>query len=163
MVRRQFLAGVIALIATAAPISGWTGAASTAAPDIAVIVAADLEIQGLTRGELREIILGNRRFWRSGLRVELVIAAAASPERAMFVEELSSMSELQFQQYWIGQVFRGRATSAPRAAPDRATALALVQALPGAVALMPAEGLPATVRVLPIDGHLPGDPEYPLR
>ena len=160
MVRRTFLVGLLALVAA----SGARAQASVGADgDILVVVSADLDATALTRSELRELVLGNRRFWRSGLRVELVVASSPSPERRMFVERLSAMSELQFQQYWIGQVFRGRASSAPRAAPDRATALALVEALPGAIALVPAGEVPPTLRVLSIDGRPPGDPNYPLR
>jgi hypothetical protein len=163
MVRRTFLAGLLAVVAAAVPARAWAQADVGAVGDILVVVPADLDTEALTRSELRELVLGNRRFWRSGLRVELVIASSPSPERRMFVERLSAMSELQFQQYWIGQVFRGRASSAPRAAPDRATALALVAALPGAIALVPAGEVPPTLRVLSIDGRLPGDPNYPLR
>jgi hypothetical protein len=162
MVRRDLLRLVVAALATAA-LSRPVDAHGEDRPDIAVVVPANLDVEGLTRADLREMLLGNRRFWRGGSRVELVVTASASPARAMFVEHLCGMSETQFRQYWIGQVFRGRATSAPRAVPDRVTALALVTALPGALALVEAGETPPTVKVLPIDGRLPGDPGYALR
>lgn len=162
MVRRALLRLAVGALA-AAVLAGPVGARAEDRPEIAVVVSAHLALEGLNRTELREIVSGNRRFWREGERIELIVASTPSPERAMFVERLCAMSETQFGQYWIGQVFRGRATSAPRAAPDRATALALVAALPGAVALVQAGDLPGTVKALSIDGRLPGEPGYPLR
>ena len=133
-----------------------------AAPAIAVVVHAGVPATGLSLPALRTILLGNQRFWSAALRVEVLIDAGPTAARRTFVQQLSGMSEVQFQQYWIGQVFRGRATHAPRAVPDRATALALVAALPGAIALVEAGEIPPAVRVLEIAGARPGAPGYPL-
>jgi hypothetical protein len=128
-----------------------------------VIVHPGVKRTSLTVSELREIVLGNQRFWEGNVRTELYVVGPASLERTWWVERLSGMSEIQFKQYWIGQVFRGRATSAPRAVPDRPTAIALVGAVPGALALVQAGAVPPTVRVVPVEGRLPGDAGYALR
>jgi hypothetical protein len=137
-------------------------AAAEPAP-VLVVVNPAVPVSNVALGQLRAYVTGRERFWVPGLRVELIVRATPSPERASFVERLSGMSEIQFQQYWIGEVFRGRATSAPRAVPDRTTALALVAALPGALALVADGEVPASLRVLTVDGRAPSDPSYPLR
>lgn len=138
------------------------GAVRQEAP-MAVVVHPGVPVETLSQVELRDLVLGNQRFWTGGLRTEMVVISAAGPARNWFVRRISGMSEVQFRQYWIGQVFRGRASNAPRAVPDRATALSLVAALPGAMAIVDAGNIPAGVKVLRIDGRLPGDPGYPLR
>ncbi len=143
------------------------GSASTVAPvasaAVMVIVHPSVTRATLTVAELRDILLGNQRFWERNVRTELYVVGTPSAERTWWVERLSGMSEIQFRQYWIGQVFRGRATSAPRAVPDRQTAIALVGAVPGALALVSAGEVPPTVRVVPVDGRLPGESGYALR
>ena len=148
--------------ASAAPAPSAASAAQVARAPIAVVVHDGVPVQGLTLPALRTVILGNQRFWSGSMRIEVLIDAGPTPARRTFVQQLSGMSEVQFQQYWIGQVFRGRATHAPRAVPDRATALALVAAIPGSIALVEAGDLPPGVRLLPIDGLTPGAAGYAL-
>jgi len=152
---------VLALLLTVL-LAPSSGAAAAPAP-VLVVVNPAVPVSNVALGQLRAYVTGRERFWVPGLRVELIVRATPSPERASFVELLSAMSEIQFQQYWIGEVFRGRATSAPRAVPDRTTALALVAALPGALALVADGEVPAPLRVMTVDGHAPADPSYPLR
>lgn len=118
----------------------------------AVVVHSSVPVDSLDVVELREIILGERKFWGAGLRVELVVEAASGPARRLFVEELSGMSEFQFQRYWTGLIFSNRATRPPRAAPDRRTVLALVSAIPGAMGLVEAGQIPDQVKVLHVEG-----------
>ena len=148
--------------ASAAPTDTAFAAAQVARAPIAVVVHDGVPVQGLTLSALRSVILGNQRFWSGAMRIEVLIDAGPTPARRTFVQQLSGMSEVQFQQYWIGQVFRGRATHAPRAVPDRATALALLVAIPGSIALIEVGDLPPGVRALPIDGLTPGATGYPL-
>lgn len=148
--------------ASAAPSASAPAAAQVARAPIAVVVHDGVPVQGLTLPALRSLILGNQRFWSGGVRIEVLIDAGPTPARRTFVQQLSGMSEVQFQQYWIGQVFRGRATHAPRAVPDRATALALLVAIPGSIALIEEGDLPPGVRLLPIDGLTPGAAGYAL-
>jgi hypothetical protein len=130
---------------------------------VMVIVHRDVPLASVSQRDLADLVLGRKRFWPHGQRVELVIMAPASTERRMFVERLSGMNEIQFRQYWIGQLFRTRATSAPRAVPDRATAVALVAGLPGALTLVAPGPLPPEVKLVLVDGLSPDDARYPLR
>jgi hypothetical protein len=162
--RRGLRALLVALAVVSVPLLLVAPHAEAAlATPLAVVVHPAVPVSNVSLTELRDLVLGNQRFWKTGLRVELVVRAVPSPERDGFVVRLSGMSEIQFQQYWIGQVFRGRATSAPRAVPDPATAVALVAALPGALSLVETTGVGGSVRMLTVDGRRPDDPTYALR
>lgn len=144
-------------------LAGRARAGTDPARAVVVIVHPSVPSKGLAYAELRDIVLGKQRYWSGDSRVELVVSGAPSLERRWWVEEISAMSEVQFRQYWIGEVFRGRATSAPRAVPDRRTAVALVGVIPGAIAIVEEGELPPTVRALPVDGQTPASSTYPLR
>lgn len=130
---------------------------------VIVVVHESVPTRDLDMDDLRQLVLGSRRFWPGGERVELILESGATPGRRAFVRRLSGMSELQFQQYWIGQVFNQRATRAPRAAPDRRLALAMVSAIPGAMTLVVDGPLPPRTRLVTIKGLAPDHPDYPLR
>ena len=131
--------------------------------DLAIVVRPEVSIDNLTFSELRKLLLGNRQFWTSNLRVTLLIRAPGTREREAVLKTIYQMSEPQFQQYWIAKVFREEATSGPRSVYSNEMATDLVAAIPGAVAFVEASQVPKGLKVLKIDGHLPGEKGYPLR
>jgi hypothetical protein len=133
------------------------------APRVIVVAHGALRQSNVGLAELREMFTGSRRFWQSGERVEVILTTEKGLSRRFSIERVARMSELQFQQHWISQVFNQRATRLPRAAPNRRLTLALVAAIPGAVALVEEGELPPNVRVLTLDGLSSGDTGYPLR
>ncbi len=128
-----------------------------------VVVHPATAVTQLTQSELQTLLLGNRRFWSNGARVELLIRGTPSPERSWFVERLCEMTEPRFRQYWLGMTFRGRATAPPRPLQTSQAVVAAVAAIPGAIALVDSDTVTPTVRVVAIDGFLPQNPRYPLR
>jgi hypothetical protein len=151
------------LVLTTVAVDGALAAGPSPGKPAIVVVHETVTVEDLSLADLRELALGRRRFWPGGARIELIVEAQPGVGRRAFVETLGRMSDLQFQQYWIGQVFSQRATRAPRAAPDRRLALALVSAIPGALAVVEGGALPPRTRALTIDGLPPSDPRYPLR
>src|ERR1700730_11979651 len=131
--------------------------------DLAIVVRPEVSIDNLTFSELRKLLLGNRQFWTSNLRVTLLIRAPGTRERQAVLKTIYQMSEPQFQQYWIAKVFREEATSGPRIVYSNEMATDLVATIPGAVAFVEASQVPKGLKVLKIDGHLPGEKGYPLR
>lgn len=127
-------------------------------PAVTVIAHPEVSVDKIEFDDLRALLLGNQRFWPGGLRVHLVIDGTRGSEaRRVWIEDITAMTDVQYTQYWIGMVFRGRATTAPHVVPDQATAVALVAALPGAISII--EGKPATdlVQILgEVDGVLSG-------
>jgi ABC-type phosphate transport system substrate-binding protein len=142
---------------------GLAGAPPAFAGDIAIVVRPDVPVDSLTFAELRRLMLGDRQFWASNLKVTLLVRAPGAREREVVLKSIYQMSEAQFRQYWIAKVFRAEAASSPRVVYSNETAAELTSAIPGAVAFVDAAQVPKGLKVLKINGALPGDKSYPLK
>jgi len=129
---------------------------------IAVVVRQDVPVDNLTFAELRRLMLGDRQYWSSNLRVTLLMRAPGAREREVALKTIYQMSEAQFRQYWIAKVFRAESASAPRVVYSNEMAQELAAQIPGAFALVAAGAVPAGLKVLKINGMLPRDSGYPL-
>jgi ABC-type phosphate transport system substrate-binding protein len=137
--------------------------ATQTAPAIAVIVHPDVSETNLTRAELRRLLLGDREFWSSGVRVTLLIRAPIAQERDAAVKGICEMSEAQFRQHWIGKVFRAETPSGPKIVYSAEMTNERVSHVPGAIAFVDAASVGPGVKVLKIDGKLPSQPGYTIR
>ena len=131
--------------------------------DVAVVVRPDTPADDLSLCEIRKVLLGERQFWTSGLRVTLLIQAPTAREREVVLKTVYHMSEAEFKQYWIAKVFRAEATNSPKIVLSNEQALELLNIVPGSVAFVDSTAVPKGVKVLKIDGKLPGEKGYPLR
>jgi ABC-type phosphate transport system substrate-binding protein len=136
--------------------------ANPGAADIAVVVNRDVPIDNLTFSELRKIVLGDRQFWSSNLRVTLLIRAPAARERDVLLQNVVQMSESQFRQYWIGKVFRAESSAGPKTVYSNEMSLSLINSIPGAVAFIDASQVPKDSKIVRLSGLLPGEKGYPL-
>ena len=152
-----------AILAAAICGSGPCRGAAAFEGDIAIVVRPDVPVDNLTFAELRRLMLGDRQFWASNLKVTLLVRAPGAREREVVLKSIYQMSEAQFRQYWIAKVFRAEAASGPRIVYSNETAAELTSAIPGAVAFVDAAQVPKGLKVLKINGALPGDKSYPLR
>jgi ABC-type phosphate transport system substrate-binding protein len=147
--------------------TGWsggsTGYAAAESGDIAIVVRPDVPADNLSFAELRRLLLGDRQFWSSSLRVTLLVRAPGAREREVVLKNIYQMSEAQFRQYWIAKVFRAEAAAGPKIVYSNEMAAELTTAIPGAVAFVEADQVPKGLKVLKINGFLPGDKAYPLR
>ncbi len=84
-------------------------------------------------------------------------------ERDVILKTVYKMSEAQYRQYWIGKVFRAETAAGPKIVYSNEMAAELVVNIPGSLAFVDASQIPKGAKVLKIDGHLPGDKNYPLR
>ena len=130
---------------------------------IAIVVRPDVPVDNLSFAELRRLMLGDRQFWTSSVRVTLLVRAPGAREREVVLKNIYQMSEAQFRQYWIAKVFRAEAASGPRIVYSSEMAAELVSGMPGAVAYVDADQVPKGLKVLKINGLLPGAKDYPLR
>ena len=137
--------------------------AVTGSGDIAIVVRPDLPIDNLSFAELRKLLIGDRQFWSSSLRVTLLMRAPVAREREVILKNIYQMSEAQFRQFWISKVFRAEATNGPKVVFSNEMATELVAAIPGAVAFVDSARVPQGLKVLKIDGKLPGEKGYALR
>jgi hypothetical protein len=152
------LSCILVLVALTATISAGAGD-----NDIAIVVRPDVTVDNLPFAELRKVMLGDRQFWTSNLRVTLLVRAPGAREREVVLKTIYQMSEAQFRQYWIAKVFRAEAAAGPRIVYSNEMAAELALAIPGAVAFVEAKQVPKGLKVLKINGSLPGDKAYPLR
>ena len=102
----------------------------------------DVPVDNLTFAELRRVMLGDRQFWASNLKVTLLVRAPGAREREVVLKTIYQMSEAQFRQYWIAKVFRAEAASGPRIVYSNEMAAELASAIPGAVAFVDAAQVP---------------------
>ena len=130
--------------------------------DVAVVVRPDVPVDNLSFGEVRKLLLGDRQFWTSSLRVTLLISAPGTRERDIVLKDIYQMAEAQFRQYWISKVFRAEASSGPRIVYSNDMAAEFASSIPGAVAFIDASQIPKGLKIVKIDGRLPGDKGYPL-
>jgi ABC-type phosphate transport system substrate-binding protein len=155
---RVFAALVFALAAL-----GSFDATAQTSSDVAVVVHPAVAVDNLTLGELRRIVLGDREFWPSNVRIALLIRAPVARERDMVVKTICQMSEAQFRQHWIGKVFRAEAATGPKIVYSGESAVDTAARTPGAITFVDAGAALKGLKVVKIDGRLPGQPGYLLK
>jgi phosphate transport system substrate-binding protein len=130
--------------------------------DVAVVVNPKNPVNDITRAELRKIFAGEKRTWARGVSIKLVVRVPGSLERVVLLR-LLGMSENEYKQYWIAQVFHGEAQAEPVALFSNGMQKEAVAAFPGAIALVTLGDVKPGMKVLKVDGHVPGEPGYSLR
>jgi ABC-type phosphate transport system substrate-binding protein len=158
--RAVTLTWIVLLIFIAA--QHFSAAQTTRGADIAVVVHPDTPVNDLSLAEVRRVFLGERQYWSSRLPVTLLIRAPVARERDVVLSVIYQMSEAQFKQYWVAKIFRAEVASPPKIVYSNDMQYELVTAIPGAIAFVDARNVRPGVKVLRVDGHLPGDREYPL-
>jgi hypothetical protein len=142
----------------------WPSSAQTTrGADIAVVVHPDTPVSDLSLTDVRKVLLGERQYWNSKLPVVLLIRAPVARERDVVLRVIYQMTETQFKQFWVAKIFRAEAASPPKIVYSNNLQYELITAMPGAIAFVDAHNVRPGVKVLRVDGHLPGDPDYPLR
>jgi hypothetical protein len=144
-------------------VQGPSTAQTTKGGDVAVVVHSDVPVSDLSLSEVRKVLLGERQYWNSKLPVTLLIRAPEARERNVVLKVIYQMTEAQFKQYWVAKIFRAEAASPPKIVYSNDMQYELVTAIPGAIAFVEARAVRPGVKVLRVDGHLPGDKDYPLR
>jgi hypothetical protein len=130
--------------------------------DVAVVVHPETPVSDLSLAEVRQVLLGERQYWNSKLPVVLLIRAPVARERDVVLKVIYQMTEAQFKQYWVAKIFRAEAASPPKIVYSNDMQYELVSGIPGAIAFMDARNIRPGLKVLRVDGHLPGDKDYPL-
>jgi hypothetical protein len=149
-----------ALLVAMAPSGAQTTRSGT---DIAVVVHPDTPVSDMSLSDVRKVLLGERQYWSSKLPVVLLIRAPVARERDVVLRVIYQMSEAQFKQYWVAKIFRAEAASPPKIVYSNDMQYELISGIPGAIGFMDAHNVRPGLKVLRVDGHLPGDKEYPLR
>ena len=131
--------------------------------DIAVVVNREVPVNGLAMYEVKRIFRGEDKYWKSNLPIVLIVPATGTHEREVMLHNVYKMNESQYKQFWVEQIFRAQAFSAPKIADSSVTANELVSSVPGCITLMSANEVRPGSKILKIDNKLPGERGYPLR
>lgn len=130
---------------------------------LAVVVNKHNPLTQISLADLRQLYLGEQRFWKGRLAVTTLMRVPGAGERQIALKTVFHMSEPEYKTYWVNRVFHGQASAAPAELFSNGSAQDAVASIPGAVALVPASQVIPRVKVLKVDGYLPDDPGYPLR
>jgi ABC-type phosphate transport system substrate-binding protein len=161
---KKFRAAILVLLVwDCVYLYGLSEAQLSRGDDIAVVVNDETPVTDLSLAEVRKVLLGERQYWNAKLPVVLLIRAPVARERDVVLRVIYQMTEAQFKQYWVAKIFRAEAASPPRIVYSNDMQFELVAALPGAIGFVDARSVRPGVKVLRVDGHLPGDRDYPLR
>ena len=128
---------------------------------VAVVVNPKNPVSDITKSELRKIFAGEKRTWPGGLSIKLIVRVPGSYERVVLLR-LLGMSESEYKQHWISQVFHGEAQAEPVALFSNGMQKEAIAAFPGAIALVALGDVKPGMKVLKVDGLLPDAPAYPL-
>ncbi|HEY7510584.1 MAG TPA: hypothetical protein VIG50_10035 [Vicinamibacteria bacterium] len=150
---RAILTGALSVLLAA-------GAAE--AGDVAIIVHRDNSQGGVTLAELSRLFRLDQQRWGTGEKVEVVLQVGGSAKEAVMLERVFRMRGADLKPFWLGKIYRGELTAAPRVLASDAGVKHYVAANPRALGYVDSVMLDSSVKVLRVDGKLPGEPGYPL-
>ena len=149
-------AAIVAVLVAAAPVLAQSPG------DLAIVAHPDTPVSQLSLPELRQVMKGEKQYWKPDLPVVLFVRAATSQERTAVLGVIYQMSEPQFNQYWIAKQFRAESATSPKNMRSNELTQQFVSSTAGAIGFMAAADVKAGVKVLKIDGRLPGESGYKL-
>ena len=130
--------------------------------DVAVIVNPKNPAGTLTLAELTKIYRGERQYWKTNLPIVVLFRNGGSYEREVLLHTVFKMTEPQYKQYWVSKIMRAEVTAPPTELFSSGMTKEGVVTIPGAIGCISASDIRSGMKVLRIDGHLPGEPGYPL-
>ena len=141
------------------------GAAEPPPARITFLVSARNTMRDISAGDLRRIFLGEISRWANGHRIIVFVRSSETPEGRLFLDRLVRMSDIDYSQWWLGAVFRGRSANPPRVLPSDEAMVKAVAATPDAIGFVaaPPAAIEPGVGVLTINGRTASDPDYPIR
>jgi ABC-type phosphate transport system substrate-binding protein len=129
---------------------------------LVVIVSPTSAMTNISTGDLRRSYLGSITRWPNGQRITLVVLRAEAEAQRTFLKRVVQMTDIDYSQHWLGEVFRGRASGPPHVAASAAEAVRFVAGHPNAIGFVSMEAVDASVSLLSVDGKSAEAEDYPL-
>ncbi len=131
---------------------------------IAVIVSPSVHADGITSAELRRVLRLDKRYWKPGEPIALLMPAMGSPTRGFVLTRFLRSTEADQRRLVLEKMYRGEIDLAPKVVATDAEAVTYAASGRGVLALVPASAITGTasVKVLRVDGRLPREAGYPL-
>lgn len=130
---------------------------------LAVIVNRNNAVESMSLDELRKYCLQERKHWADNKRVTIVLRDPGQAEREAVLQLVYRMNESDFNRYFLQAEFTGEVQAVPKHLSSAVGVRRFIFNVPGAIGFVRASEVDGTVKVLPVNGHVPGDPQYPLR
>jgi len=137
-------------------------AAAAEGGDVAIIVHRNHQQDALSMTELARIFRLDQQHWKGGDRIALVLQLSGSAKEEVILDRVYHMKADELKPYWLGKIFRGELTAAPRTFSSDASVKQYVAGNLNAVGYIDSVLLDSSVKALRIDGKRPGEPGYPL-
>lgn len=164
MIRYPAIVGVILATATLVELLPHSRVeAARPKQSLAIVVNRDNPVESLSMAELRSVFLGERSHWPNGRRITLVMMEPGQPEREEVVRDVCHMSDSDLRRRYLQGLLTGEVLVSPKTLASPVGVRKFVFNVPGAIGYLRPEDVDDSVKVIRIDGHLPGDPEYPLK
>lgn len=162
----QAASAICMVAAFLAVLAGTQAAHGEAPPALAVVVNKARPESNLTRRELANIYLGEKKFWDGGNPLQPVLPPKSAPDvKDRFITLLTGLTPAEFGREWEGKVFRGESNHPPVILTTEKETVGYVYMIPNAIAVLPADSVAKylkVIKVLSIDGKKPGDEGYGL-
>jgi ABC-type phosphate transport system substrate-binding protein len=129
---------------------------------LAVIIPRDSSVTDVSQADLRRIYLGSITRWPDDHRIIPVLRDPDSDSGRLFLKRVVRMTDIDYAQHWIGQVFRGQASSPPRVVHSAAEAKRYVAGHPYSISFVAPEDVDGSVTALRVDGKAIDAGDYPL-
>jgi hypothetical protein len=128
---------------------------------LAVVVARNGPIEGLSRFELKKLYLGSNLQAPGGERILALHQMSDAVDRIAFEHQVIGMQPEELARHWIDRRIRGEG-GAPRTVTSVDVLHRVVSRLTHAIGYLRWDQVGPELRAIPIDGSLPGDPSYPI-
>ena len=152
---------ILALVVMVACSLGGSQASQTG--DIAVVVNSSNPVNDLSLSELRNMLMGDRRFWKGNVRVKLILREPGTRDRDAVLVLLLRMDNKAFAAQWRAKVFRGEASEEPVSVASASQVEQYLLENPGAITFTAGKITAPKFKVLRLEGKLPGDEGYTLK
>lgn len=162
----RYPAIIVVILATTAlvgPVPQTRVQAAHPKEGLAIVVNRENPIESLSMAELRTVFLGERSHWPNGRRITLVMMEPGQPERDTILRDVCRLSESDLRRRYLQGLLTGEVLVSPKTLANPIGVRKFVFNVPGAIGYLRAEDVDGSVKVIRIDGHLPGDAEYPLK
>ncbi len=73
----------------------------------ALVVSKDVNIESISKNDLKDILLGRKTLWNNGSRIRIAISSEDSEKLNQFLIDNIEQNKRRFKKYWLKRVFAG--------------------------------------------------------
>jgi len=143
------------------PVASGPAGGSTNRP-LVIIVHKSNPVDNLSRSELRRTLMVEESHWPDGRRPTVALLQPGAAERANLLQAVRRFSEQDYDKHLLQLAYTGNTHARPKELTTPINVRKFVLNVPSAVGCIEAADADASIKIVRVDGHLPGEPGYPL-